>query len=68
MSNVSLSHLSRRRFIISAGFGAAAVAVAPGLLYAEKEGIVPTMIDAAAHAKIETHPLRRNISVLVILD
>lgn len=27
-------------------------------------GIVPTMIDAAANAKIETHPLRRNLSIL----
>jgi glyoxylase-like metal-dependent hydrolase (beta-lactamase superfamily II) len=31
---------------------------------AKKKGIVPTMIDAAAHANIETHPVRRNISVL----
>src|SRR6185312_8106395 len=29
-----------------------------------KKGIVPTMIDAAARATIETHPVRRNISVL----
>lgn len=27
-------------------------------------GIVPTMIDAARHANIQTHPVRRNISVL----
>jgi glyoxylase-like metal-dependent hydrolase (beta-lactamase superfamily II) len=31
----------------------------------EKKGIVPTMIDAAAKATIETHPVRRNISVLM---
>ena len=31
---------------------------------AEESGIVPTMIRAAAQAKIEVHPLRRNISVL----
>jgi len=31
---------------------------------AKQKGIVPTMIDAAAHANIETHPVRRNISVL----
>ncbi len=30
----------------------------------EKKGIVPTMIDAAAKATIEIHPVRRNISVL----
>lgn len=29
-----------------------------------EKGIVPTMIDAAAAATIETHPVRRNISVL----
>jgi glyoxylase-like metal-dependent hydrolase (beta-lactamase superfamily II) len=31
---------------------------------AEETGIVPTMIQAAAQAKIEVHPLRRNISLL----
>lgn len=31
---------------------------------AEETGIVPTMINAASKAKIEVHPLRRNISVL----
>lgn len=31
---------------------------------AGKKGIVPTMIDAAAQARIETHPVRRGISVL----
>src|SRR5215831_13502102 len=31
---------------------------------AEERGIVPTMINAASRAKIEVHPLRRNISVL----
>ena len=30
----------------------------------ENKGIVPTMIDAAAKATIQTHSLRRNISVL----
>lgn len=34
------------------------------MLFAETKGIVPTMIDAAAKAKIETHAVRRNISVL----
>jgi glyoxylase-like metal-dependent hydrolase (beta-lactamase superfamily II) len=29
-----------------------------------KEGIVPIMIDAAAKATIQTHPVRRNISIL----
>jgi glyoxylase-like metal-dependent hydrolase (beta-lactamase superfamily II) len=61
MDNIRLSSISRRRFMAVAGVGFAA----PRLLFAqEKKGIVPTMIDAAAKATIETHPTRRNISVL----
>jgi glyoxylase-like metal-dependent hydrolase (beta-lactamase superfamily II) len=59
-----VSDLSRRRFIMVAGLGAAAVAFAPGVVFAQKKGIVETMIDSAAQAKIETHTLRRNICVL----
>lgn len=33
-------------------------------LYAKAVGIVPTMVDAAAKAKISVQPIRRNISVL----
>src|SRR5258708_29041649 len=57
------ANLSRRRFIAAAGLGAATVC-APRLLFAQETGIVPTMINEAARAKIEVHPLRRNISVL----
>src|SRR5262245_37766523 len=65
MNNNNLSSITRRRFIISSGFGVAAAAFAPRLLFAQhKQGIVPTMIDAAAKTTIETHPIRRNISVL----
>ena len=63
MNNVNLPHLSRRRFIAAAGLGVSATFL-PRFLFAQKKGIVPTMIDAAAQAKIETHPLRRGISVL----
>ena len=63
MNNVNLPHLSRRRFIAAAGLGGT-VAFVPRLLFAQEKGIVPTMIDDAAQAKIETHPLRRSISVL----
>src|SRR5215472_18178117 len=63
MNDVNLRHLSRRRFIATAGLGAT-VAFVPRLLFAQKKGIVPTMIDDAAQAKIETYPLRRGISVL----
>jgi len=64
MNNLDLPSLSRRNFIVGAGSVAAAVAFAPRSLFAQNKGIVPTMIDAAAKAPIETHSLRRNISVL----
>jgi glyoxylase-like metal-dependent hydrolase (beta-lactamase superfamily II) len=60
----SFSNLSRRRFIAAAGLGATTAVFAPRLLFAQETGIVPTMINEAARAKIEVHPLRRNISVL----
>jgi hypothetical protein len=44
-----------RRHLAAAGLGAGA---------AQKKGIVPTMIDAAAQSKIQTHSVRRGISVL----
>jgi len=54
--------ISRRRFFAVAGVGAVLLARRP--LIAGEEGIVPTMVNAAAKATIVTHPLRRNISVL----
>ena len=64
MNNVNLSNLSRRRFVAAAGLGAAAAVFAPRLLSAQKTGIVPTMINEAARAKIQVRTLRRNSSVL----
>src|SRR5258707_12801845 len=58
-----MANLSRRRFIAAAGLGVATVC-APRLLFRQETGIVPTMINGAARAKIEVHALRRNISVL----
>ena len=63
MKTYSLIDLCRRHFI-SSSFGAGAVILARRRLLAEETGIVPTMINAASKAKIEVHPLRRNISVL----
>src|SRR5260370_11140041 len=63
-NNVNLPNLSRRRFVAVAGLGAATAGFAPRLLFAQETGIVPTMINEAARAKIEVHPLRRKISVL----
>jgi len=66
MNNTDAHLLSRRRFIVAGSLGITAAALTPRLLFGQsnKKGIVPTMIDEAAHAKIETHTLRRNISVL----
>src|SRR5215470_5476814 len=64
MNNVTLPNLSRRRFLASAGLSAAAVIIAPRIVFAQERGIVPTMIHEASQAKIEVHSLRRDISVL----
>ena len=66
MNHLDVTPLSRRQLIMSAGMNIAAVAVSPRMLFGQDKtkGIVPTMIDAAAHASIETHSLRRNIDVL----
>src|SRR5260370_16968393 len=64
MNNVNLSNLSRRRFMAAAGLGAATAVFPPRLLFAQETGIVPTMINEAARAKIEVQALPRNISVL----
>ena len=63
MNTSSLSKLSRRDFI-SASLGASTLILAPRRLFAGETGIVPTMIQAAAQAKIEVNRLRRNIAVL----
>jgi glyoxylase-like metal-dependent hydrolase (beta-lactamase superfamily II) len=55
---------SRRHFIATASFSAGASMLIPSRLFGEDEGIVPTMVRAAASAKIVVQPLRRNISVL----
>jgi glyoxylase-like metal-dependent hydrolase (beta-lactamase superfamily II) len=55
--------LSRRSFMEAIGISAAAPFTSRGL-FAEETGIVPTMVKAAAGARIDIHPLRRNISIL----
>jgi glyoxylase-like metal-dependent hydrolase (beta-lactamase superfamily II) len=63
MKNYSLTNHSRRDFL-SASLGAGALILGQRRLFAEETGIVPTMVNAASEAKIEVHPLRRNITVL----
>jgi glyoxylase-like metal-dependent hydrolase (beta-lactamase superfamily II) len=60
----SLTGISRRRFLAVAGLTTSAAALARRSLFAAEEGIVPTMVHAAATAKITVQPIRRNISVL----
>lgn len=63
--NTSRRLFSRRQFGVTAGAGIAAALVPfEPLSGGSKKGIVPTMIEAAATAKIEIHPVRRNISIL----
>jgi glyoxylase-like metal-dependent hydrolase (beta-lactamase superfamily II) len=63
MQQSETADISRRRFLAMAGLSAGAALLARRPLSA-KEGIVPTMVNAAARAKITTQPIRRNISVL----
>src|SRR5260370_3628068 len=63
MHMIAARTLSRRSLMAATGISAAALFTSRGL-FAEEPGIVPTMVKAAAGARIEIHPLRRNISVL----
>jgi glyoxylase-like metal-dependent hydrolase (beta-lactamase superfamily II) len=56
--------MKRRDFVELAGLSAWAALLARRPLFADEQGIVPTMVNAAAKAKITVHPVRRNISVL----
>jgi glyoxylase-like metal-dependent hydrolase (beta-lactamase superfamily II) len=64
MQQIESFGISRRRLLAVAGFSAGATLLARRPLLANEEGIVPTMVNAAAKAKISVHPIRRNISVL----
>jgi glyoxylase-like metal-dependent hydrolase (beta-lactamase superfamily II) len=58
------NELSRRHFLISASLAAAA-SLAPKLLLAEEDVLVPSAFKEAAAAKITVQKLRRNINVLL---
>jgi len=64
MQEFEQNGLSRRRMLAMAGFSMSAAVFRVQAPAATKEGIVPTMVNAAAVAKITTTALRRNISVL----
>ena len=64
MQKFESSKLSRRRLLEIAGFSAGAALFNRQLFSGTKEGIVPTMVNSAAKAKINVSAVRRNISVL----
>jgi len=63
------SHMTRRGFIASAGLAATAAWVVPDRLPAQEpnhaEGIVETLRNAGATAKVEVQKLRGDVSVLI---
>jgi glyoxylase-like metal-dependent hydrolase (beta-lactamase superfamily II) len=64
MQEFEASKFSRRRLLEITGLCAGAALFDRELLFAGKEGIVPTMVNSAAKAKINVSSIRRNISVL----
>jgi glyoxylase-like metal-dependent hydrolase (beta-lactamase superfamily II) len=64
MNQTESFEISRRRLFAMAGISAGAALFVRRPLFANEEGIVPTMVNAAAKAKISAQPLRRNITVL----
>ncbi|QOY85904.1 MBL fold metallo-hydrolase [Paludibaculum fermentans] len=56
--------ITRRRMLAVAGTAMGAALTAGSPLLALEDGIVPTMVNAAAKAKIVVQPLRRGITVL----
>jgi glyoxylase-like metal-dependent hydrolase (beta-lactamase superfamily II) len=64
MREFERSKISRRRLFETVGIAAGATLLARCPLFAKEAGVVPTMVDAAATAKINVQPLRRNITVL----
>jgi glyoxylase-like metal-dependent hydrolase (beta-lactamase superfamily II) len=64
MQSVNQLTSSRRVLLQSAGRLAGAALFLPAHLAAANKGIVPTLVDAAAKAKIEVIPVRRNLSIL----
>jgi glyoxylase-like metal-dependent hydrolase (beta-lactamase superfamily II) len=64
MNTVEVRSLSRRAVLRTAALSALGGSFFTPSLVGAESGIVPTMVNAAANAKIEPHPIRRNITVL----
>ena len=59
------SDISRRRFIVSAGFTAAALSLTPRQFFGAEQSLVAGARASGARAKIATQALRGNVSVLI---
>lgn len=64
MKTTNKLRFSRRKFLISSSLLTAAIATRPWHLTAQTPSPVITMRQAAASAKITTHPVRGNVSML----
>ena len=64
MREVESNTISRRQLLKATAVSTGVALLGRRQLFATEEGIVPTMVNAAAKAKINVQPLRRNISVL----
>ena len=64
MREVESNTISRRQLLKATTVCTGVALLGRRQLFATEEGIVPTMVNAAAKAKINVQPLRRNISVL----
>jgi glyoxylase-like metal-dependent hydrolase (beta-lactamase superfamily II) len=65
MKSDEFSHVSRRDFIVSASFAAAAVGLAPSYLKAAPQSLVEQARQSGATAKITTQTLRGNVRALI---
>lgn len=64
MTQIESTKISRRRLLALAGVSTGATVLVRRPLFANDDGIVPTMVNAAAKAKISVRAIRRNISVV----
>lgn len=64
MQRAETIRATRREWLQRAGLTAGAAMLAGRKIIAAENGVVPTMVNAAAKAKITVHPIRRNISIL----
>jgi glyoxylase-like metal-dependent hydrolase (beta-lactamase superfamily II) len=63
--NAQALGISRRRFIVSAGFTAAALSLAPRQFFGAEQNLVAGARASGAKAKIATQALRGNVSALI---